>query len=225
MVWFFFFSSSEFWNEYKIEGIIVFFQSFSDEDSFKKCSSEVEVKEKIEELLRSLLDRWLPSVALSDDWICELKGLGACVRFVSYSTFLLRAKCIFRNSTRLSNFSFFFFFFFLIHESSFCIFLSPPGLLAHPYLPPSWLPALPLPSSFFWQRSPHRSACWLFSVAVVGHCSSYCVVTNVSHFLWRSLVFLSFSVGECLSLLSDPWLSLFIFVSYSTTYSSVGLKE
>ncbi|XP_014795280.1 PREDICTED: DNA polymerase iota [Calidris pugnax] len=32
-------------------------QSFSDEDSFKKCSSEVEVKEKIEELLRSLLDR------------------------------------------------------------------------------------------------------------------------------------------------------------------------
>ncbi|NXK48620.1 POLI polymerase, partial [Chauna torquata] len=32
-------------------------QSFSDEDSFKKCSSEVEVKEKIEELLPSLLDR------------------------------------------------------------------------------------------------------------------------------------------------------------------------
>ncbi|NXN33021.1 POLI polymerase, partial [Nycticryphes semicollaris] len=32
-------------------------QSFSDEDSFKKCSSEVEVKEKIEQLLRSLLDR------------------------------------------------------------------------------------------------------------------------------------------------------------------------
>uniref|UniRef100_A0A8C3J3G1 DNA polymerase iota n=1 Tax=Calidris pygmaea TaxID=425635 RepID=A0A8C3J3G1_9CHAR len=32
-------------------------QSFSDEDSFKKCSSEVEVKEKIEELLHSLLDR------------------------------------------------------------------------------------------------------------------------------------------------------------------------
>ncbi|NXE26530.1 POLI polymerase, partial [Ardeotis kori] len=32
-------------------------QSFSDEDSFKKCSSEAEVKEKIEELLSSLLDR------------------------------------------------------------------------------------------------------------------------------------------------------------------------
>ncbi|KFQ95384.1 DNA polymerase iota, partial [Nipponia nippon] len=32
-------------------------QSFSDEDSFKKCSSEVEVKEKIEELLPNLLDR------------------------------------------------------------------------------------------------------------------------------------------------------------------------
>ncbi|NXW90036.1 POLI polymerase, partial [Alopecoenas beccarii] len=32
-------------------------QSFSDEDSFKKCSSEVEVKEKIEELLHNLLDR------------------------------------------------------------------------------------------------------------------------------------------------------------------------
>ncbi|NXW63261.1 POLI polymerase, partial [Eurystomus gularis] len=32
-------------------------QSFSDEDSFKKCSSEVEVKEKIEELLPKLLDR------------------------------------------------------------------------------------------------------------------------------------------------------------------------
>ncbi|KAM6363504.1 DNA polymerase iota isoform 2-T2 [Pluvialis apricaria] len=32
-------------------------QSFSDEDSFKKCSSEVEVKEKIEELLTNLLDR------------------------------------------------------------------------------------------------------------------------------------------------------------------------
>ncbi|KAM6230504.1 LOW QUALITY PROTEIN: DNA polymerase iota-like [Porphyrio hochstetteri] len=32
-------------------------QSFSDEDSFKKCSSEVEVKEKIQELLPSLLDR------------------------------------------------------------------------------------------------------------------------------------------------------------------------
>ncbi|NXQ81290.1 POLI polymerase, partial [Nyctibius grandis] len=32
-------------------------QSFSDEDSFKKCSSEVEVKEKIEELLLNLLDR------------------------------------------------------------------------------------------------------------------------------------------------------------------------
>lgn len=32
-------------------------QSFSDEDSFKKCSSEAEVKEKMEELLRSLLDR------------------------------------------------------------------------------------------------------------------------------------------------------------------------
>ncbi|XP_075582511.1 DNA polymerase iota isoform X3 [Pelecanus crispus] len=32
-------------------------QSFSDEDSFKKCSSEVEVKEKIEELLSNLLDR------------------------------------------------------------------------------------------------------------------------------------------------------------------------
>ncbi|NXL52049.1 POLI polymerase, partial [Podilymbus podiceps] len=32
-------------------------QSFSDEDSFKKCSSEVEVKEKIEELLPNLLAR------------------------------------------------------------------------------------------------------------------------------------------------------------------------
>ncbi|XP_006269716.1 DNA polymerase iota isoform X1 [Alligator mississippiensis] len=32
-------------------------QSFSDEDSFKKCSSEVEVKKKIEELLTNLLDR------------------------------------------------------------------------------------------------------------------------------------------------------------------------
>ncbi|XP_071657865.1 DNA polymerase iota-like isoform X2 [Patagioenas fasciata] len=32
-------------------------QSFSDEDSFKKCSTEVEVKEKIEELLHNLLDR------------------------------------------------------------------------------------------------------------------------------------------------------------------------
>ncbi|KAM9214222.1 DNA polymerase iota [Leptosomus discolor] len=32
-------------------------QSFSDEDSFKKCSTEVEVKEKIEELLPNLLDR------------------------------------------------------------------------------------------------------------------------------------------------------------------------
>ncbi|XP_075302597.1 DNA polymerase iota-like [Opisthocomus hoazin] len=32
-------------------------QSFSDEDSFKKCSSEAEVKEKIEELLPNLLDR------------------------------------------------------------------------------------------------------------------------------------------------------------------------
>ncbi|NXD81466.1 POLI polymerase, partial [Halcyon senegalensis] len=32
-------------------------QSFSDEDSFKKCSSEVEVKEKIKELLPNLLDR------------------------------------------------------------------------------------------------------------------------------------------------------------------------
>ncbi|KFQ57215.1 DNA polymerase iota, partial [Nestor notabilis] len=32
-------------------------QSFSDEDSFKKCSSEVEVQEKLEELLPSLLDR------------------------------------------------------------------------------------------------------------------------------------------------------------------------
>ncbi|KAM6109971.1 DNA polymerase iota [Phoenicopterus ruber ruber] len=32
-------------------------QSFSDEDSFKKCSSEVEVKAKIEELLPNLLDR------------------------------------------------------------------------------------------------------------------------------------------------------------------------
>ncbi|NWW85209.1 POLI polymerase, partial [Rhynochetos jubatus] len=32
-------------------------QTFSDEDSFKKCSSEVEVKEKIEELLPNLLDR------------------------------------------------------------------------------------------------------------------------------------------------------------------------
>ncbi|XP_061874719.1 DNA polymerase iota isoform X2 [Colius striatus] len=32
-------------------------QSFSDEDSFKKCSSEGEVKEKIEELLPNLLDR------------------------------------------------------------------------------------------------------------------------------------------------------------------------
>ncbi|XP_035748819.1 DNA polymerase iota isoform X3 [Egretta garzetta] len=32
-------------------------QSFSDEDSFKKCSSEVEVKEKIEGLLPNLLDR------------------------------------------------------------------------------------------------------------------------------------------------------------------------
>ncbi|XP_032855613.1 DNA polymerase iota isoform X2 [Tyto alba] len=32
-------------------------QSFSDEDSFKKCSSEVEVKEKIEELLPNLLNR------------------------------------------------------------------------------------------------------------------------------------------------------------------------
>ncbi|KAM6328119.1 DNA polymerase iota isoform 1-T1 [Alca torda] len=32
-------------------------QSFSDEDSFKKCSSEEEVKEKIEELLHNLLDR------------------------------------------------------------------------------------------------------------------------------------------------------------------------
>uniref|UniRef100_A0A8C4UT28 DNA polymerase iota n=1 Tax=Falco tinnunculus TaxID=100819 RepID=A0A8C4UT28_FALTI len=32
-------------------------QSFSDEDSFKKCSSEVEVKGKIEELLPNLLDR------------------------------------------------------------------------------------------------------------------------------------------------------------------------
>ncbi|XP_032623667.1 DNA polymerase iota isoform X5 [Chelonoidis abingdonii] len=32
-------------------------QSLSDEDSFKKCSSEVEVKKKIEELLANLLDR------------------------------------------------------------------------------------------------------------------------------------------------------------------------
>ncbi|CAK7305845.1 DNA polymerase iota [Vulpes lagopus] len=32
-------------------------QSFSEEDSFKKCSSEVEVKNKIEELLASLLNR------------------------------------------------------------------------------------------------------------------------------------------------------------------------
>ncbi|NXT54484.1 POLI polymerase, partial [Pluvianellus socialis] len=32
-------------------------QSFSDEDSFKKCSSEAEVKEKLEELLLNLLDR------------------------------------------------------------------------------------------------------------------------------------------------------------------------
>ncbi|NXJ97197.1 POLI polymerase, partial [Corythaixoides concolor] len=32
-------------------------QSFSDEDSFKKCSSEAEVKEKIEELLPNLLER------------------------------------------------------------------------------------------------------------------------------------------------------------------------
>uniref|UniRef100_A0A8C8SKB3 DNA polymerase iota n=1 Tax=Pelusios castaneus TaxID=367368 RepID=A0A8C8SKB3_9SAUR len=32
-------------------------QSLSDEDSFKKCSSEVEVKKKIEELLTNLLDR------------------------------------------------------------------------------------------------------------------------------------------------------------------------
>nr|XP_025974660.1 DNA polymerase iota isoform X2 [Dromaius novaehollandiae] len=32
-------------------------QSFSEEDSFKKCSSEVQVKEKIEELLANLLDR------------------------------------------------------------------------------------------------------------------------------------------------------------------------
>lgn len=32
-------------------------QSFSDEDSFKKCSSEVEVQEKLEELLPSLLHR------------------------------------------------------------------------------------------------------------------------------------------------------------------------
>ncbi|KFW11694.1 DNA polymerase iota, partial [Eurypyga helias] len=32
-------------------------QTFSDEDSFKKCSSEVEVKERIEELLPNLLDR------------------------------------------------------------------------------------------------------------------------------------------------------------------------
>nr|XP_013801152.1 PREDICTED: DNA polymerase iota isoform X2 [Apteryx mantelli mantelli] len=32
-------------------------QSFSEEDSFKKCSSEGQVKEKIEELLASLLDR------------------------------------------------------------------------------------------------------------------------------------------------------------------------
>ncbi|NXX73552.1 POLI polymerase, partial [Urocolius indicus] len=32
-------------------------QSFSDEDSFKKCSSEGDVKEKIEELLPNLLDR------------------------------------------------------------------------------------------------------------------------------------------------------------------------
>ncbi|XP_065788832.1 DNA polymerase iota isoform X6 [Muntiacus reevesi] len=32
-------------------------QSFSEEDSFKKCSSEVEVKTKIEELLASLLNR------------------------------------------------------------------------------------------------------------------------------------------------------------------------
>ncbi|XP_006143509.1 DNA polymerase iota isoform X2 [Tupaia chinensis] len=32
-------------------------QSFSEEDSFKKCSSEVEVKKKIEELLASLLNR------------------------------------------------------------------------------------------------------------------------------------------------------------------------
>ncbi|XP_030324409.1 DNA polymerase iota isoform X2 [Calypte anna] len=32
-------------------------QSFSDEDSFKKCSSEAEVQEKIEELLPKLLDR------------------------------------------------------------------------------------------------------------------------------------------------------------------------
>ncbi|PNJ43741.1 POLI isoform 10, partial [Pongo abelii] len=32
-------------------------QSFSEEDSFKKCSSEVEAKNKIEELLASLLNR------------------------------------------------------------------------------------------------------------------------------------------------------------------------
>ncbi|XP_036349503.2 DNA polymerase iota isoform X2 [Ochotona princeps] len=32
-------------------------QSFSEEDSFKKCSSEVEVKKKVEELLASLLNR------------------------------------------------------------------------------------------------------------------------------------------------------------------------
>ncbi|ETE64973.1 DNA polymerase iota, partial [Ophiophagus hannah] len=33
-------------------------QSLSDEDSFKKCSSEAEVKKKMEELLTNLLDRW-----------------------------------------------------------------------------------------------------------------------------------------------------------------------
>lgn len=170
----------------------------------------------MEELLRSLLDRWLPSVALSDDWICDLKGLGACVRFVSHSTFLLRAKCSFRNSTCLSNYLFIYLF--LLNLWIVCWYFPPA-----PWGTPTSGP--PIAIQLFWWRSLHRSTCWLFSVAVVVRCSSDCIFTNTSHFLWRSLVFLSFSVGECLSLLSDPWLSFLTFVSYSTTFSSLMLKE
>lgn len=109
-------------------------------------------------------------------------------------------------------------FIFLLNSSIFCWYFPPA-----PWGTPTSSP--PIAIQLFWWRSLHRSTCRSFSVAVVVPCSSDCIFTNISHFLWRSLGFLSFSIGEWLSLLSDPWLSLLMFVSYPTNFSSLLLKE